>query len=476
VAVAADNATVAIGGNSREVVLLDLRQPDAAPIVLGTHRTYVHCLAFSPDAGMLLSGSEDGGVKLWDVSAHELVKTLRRHTGAVAAASFSPHSGLAATASWDGSLKLWDVASDAVVLQQGHPQSIYALAFAASGHSILTAGGGGMVREWNLNAPSEPIQLVGHQGMIRGLCFLSDGQQLVSAGVDGTVRLWDLAAQHQLESRQVGTADPSPWMQSHPEWIAGGGAERVMAVCSTPDNHIVAGDYGGRVSLFDQATTDQPRPFEEAEGPIWSLALSPDGKTLAAAGYRSNSVLLWDVATGKKRATLRGHSDRLWAVAFSPDGRLIASSGNDGTVRLWNAADGRLVRAIPTSVGWMYALVFSPDGRTVAVAGDDNRVRTYAVATGDEGESLGQHPATIRALLYLPRGEALAAAGDDGTVKLWDCVTRQERVSLEPPQAVDAAGQAASISFWSLAIAPGGHAIAAGDGQGRITVWSAQRP
>src|SRR5437763_14460514 len=83
-----------------------------------------------------------------------------------------------------------------------------------------------------------------------------------------------------------------------------------------------------------------PRAVLEAgTGPVWGLAFSPDGGTLAMA-LDNGTVKLWDVPSGEVRLTLEAHKGAVWAVAFSPDGQTLATASSDSTIRLWDPATG----------------------------------------------------------------------------------------------------------------------------------------
>ena len=70
------------------------------------------------------------------------------------------------------------------------------------------------------------------------------------------------------------------------------------------------------------------------DGIVWSVAFSPDGKTLAS-GSDDNTVKLWAAETRQEMATLKVHHDYVNSVAFSPDGKTLASGSWDNTVKLW---------------------------------------------------------------------------------------------------------------------------------------------
>ncbi|MEH2025364.1 nSTAND1 domain-containing NTPase, partial [Nostoc sp.] len=94
---------------------------------------------------------------------------------------------------------------------------------------------------------------------------------------------------------------------------------------------------------------------------VYSVAFSPDGKTIASASG-DNTVKLWNAATGKEITTLNGHSNYVYSVAFSPDGKTIASASGDNTVKLWNAATGKEITTLNGHSNYVYSVAFSPDG------------------------------------------------------------------------------------------------------------------
>ena len=102
-------------------------------------------------------------------------------------------------------------------------------------------------------------------------------------------------------------------------------------------------------------------------GPVFSVAFSPDGKTLAGAG--NTSMRLWDMATRRPIGhPLTGPTGGVISVAFSPDGKTLAGGGGAQGVRLWDVGTGHQIRNHLTGhTGPVGSVAISPDGKTLAV-------------------------------------------------------------------------------------------------------------
>jgi WD40 repeat protein len=111
--------------------------------------------------------------------------------------------------------------------------------------------------------------------------------------------------------------------------------KHLYSVAFSPDGKTLASGSGGLVRLWDVTEQKEVAALEgHREGVVMSVAFSPDGEVLASGSY-DETVRLWDVEAGKEVALLSEHSYVVSSVVFSPDGKWLASGSWDGTVLLW---------------------------------------------------------------------------------------------------------------------------------------------
>jgi WD40 repeat protein len=160
---------------------------------------------------------------------------------------------------------------------------------------------------------------------------------------------------------------------------------------------------------------------------VRSMAFSPDGTTIAAAGGNANdfNIHLWDVATGQLVGVLNGHIDIVWGLAFSPDGKLLASVSRDHQAIIYDWRNGDFVKILDFP-GEAVSVSFSPDGQVLAVGGVDEpqgqiakaAVWTYSVGSWDPSIKFPEF-INVVTLAYSPNGGTLVGGGTSRNVQVW---------------------------------------------------------
>ena len=203
----------------------------------------------------------------------------------------------------------------------------------------------------------------------------------------------------------------------------------VTAVHVSPDGRllVVAGGVAGLTGvteLRDLASGAVLGSFDGHRDQLFDAELSPDGTTLATAGY-DRSIKLWNVADGRLLRTIDIHNGAIFDLAWHPSGKILASASADETVKLWRASDGLRLDTLKEPQAEVYAVQFTPDGRNVIAAGRDKQIHLWSVVSLDAPASNPAlqarfaHESPIVALGLSADGQHLLTAGEDRSLKSW---------------------------------------------------------
>jgi WD40 repeat protein len=362
------------GGDRDSIVAQPPSLPTAAAVRFGSaqlrHGQPVSDLAFAPDGVGLLSvgwsESSQATVRRWESDDGSETALLRQRFASCAASS--PNGRVVAVGNAVGVVRLFDADGKPLGKIAGDQGRIAALVFTAGGDRLLTAGGSGGLRLWDVKNGTEIRAYLGHDGEVLAAAASADGQKLASAGADSTVRLWD--AENKTARKQ-----------------------------------------------FERPAANK------------SVALTPDGKTLFAAG-EDEKIRRWDADAGKELPALEGHEKTVRRLVVSADGKTLASADAGGTMRIWDLETSKERCVIPKASVDGRVLALSPDGKRAATVGPGHTLRVWDAVKGEERTPGGPRHAPVVGAAVDPKGKTLATVGEDGVVHLWDAATGKEQKSL----------------------------------------------
>lgn len=283
---------------------------------------------------MLVSGGQDGVIRVWDAAKHKLVAKLKGHDQEVYAVAciMVGKTPMAVSVGRDNSVRLWNLKTRKAKVLGYHVQSSYAVAVGTVKGKpyAVTGDANGWIKVWDLNKRKQSGKTIrAHRKAINWLGFTHLGSKAiaVSASEDKTLRMWDLG------KRKA---------------------------------------YG--------------KPYKAHKKGVYSVAFAKvDGKMVAASGGKDNKIRLWNPKTGASiGGPIAGHKDIVYALSFGQyEGKPVLVSGStDGTIRLWDPETRKPYgKAIKAHKSGVYAVaLLTVDGRLdIASAGQDKMVKLWKV-------------------------------------------------------------------------------------------------
>jgi WD40 repeat protein len=409
----------------------------------------VHDLEFSSDGTRLAAAGDENGegvVRVWDRRSGTQLLRLREQEGSPTGVRFSGDGRRLFTVNFKGLLTVWDAETGqkllsllGVRLEQG-----WRLGGDAEGLRLATKSGNDTIKFWEIGGGPVPrtVRASGRRTSIRALAFAADGSRLATAGAHAAT-LWSWTTRKEAYSLR---SDRHPFLD----------------VALSPDGARMAAvlEQGG-LRMWDVGA-DRQLHVGEAENDLLGLAFSSDGHRLATAG-RDGLLTLWDADSGARVTALAGHAAvnavafrpgsmqlasgdadgtvrqrdtngelhalgthpaPVVAVAYSADGRRLISGAADGSVKVWDAEDGRELGTLPHAAAVLHVAAAPANNdlhlpHAFAVVCADSSVKVWdgegMVVTelrGNEGEA--------RRAAFSPDGGWLVVACSTGSLKLWE--------------------------------------------------------
>jgi WD40 repeat protein/Tfp pilus assembly protein PilF len=404
-------------------------------------------VAFTPDGRRVVSGSDDGAVKIWDAVTGRELLSLVDHRDAVNSVAVSPNGKLVASTGRDGIARVWESSKGQLLYRvAGIEDSPNGVAFSPGGGWLALAGLDNTVLLCDAATGKQLGRWRGHDDRVNGIAFSPDGKLLASASADKTVKLWDL---------ELGKlARPLT-----------GHKQEVTAVAFSPDGKLLASADLGAVIEWDPATGSEVRKHKtDAYAPVTGVSFSPDGGRLVWVG-KGGTARISESGADKATTVLYGPGGILFGGMFSPDGTRLVLGSEDGSALVWDLTvedDALSCRGSDEALG-LETLAQSPDGRWLAHAGGKSEVWLRDALTGRAVQTFRGHSSRVQCVAFSPDGLWLVSGGKDKTLKLWEVHDGRERLEFSAPPS--------GTPLCSLVYDPRGRFVAASYKGGAVQVW-----
>jgi WD40 repeat protein len=401
--------TIAVGLWSNDIMILNAITGSQVAVLSG-HTNVVKTLAFSSDGMLLVSGSNDKTLKLWDIQTGIIAKTLCGHTHWVLSISISADCTTIASGSHDKTIRLWDIQTGAChhVIRQ-HKRVTY-VSFLPTDPQYFVSLSNGVIQQWDINGHQ-----IGHTHECSYGAFSLNGPYFISCA-NGVVTVQD------SDSRAVVARCKIPNPNAHPTFTHS---------CLSPNSRLVAAASQNTISIWDitnsdplhiktfighteiissltfsssstliSASHDKSVRFWQISGqptnlvagnskstpstsvPIRSISLQANSGIAITCDFKG-VVRVWDISTGCCKGSyhkLTGNLD--WGDAQMIGGRLIVVLIRDGKIFVGDAERGNLLKIVDLHLGVTGGFKISGDGSKVfCLVG--NLLKAWSIQTAE---------------------------------------------------------------------------------------------
>jgi len=403
---------------------------------------------------LILSGSEDSTVKLWELESGKEIRYFEGHKEGVGSVCFSPNGRNALSRSFDYPIKIWEIESGKEILSIEGPRTILrSVCFSPDGQEVIIGCEDGAIRVFNILTKKQIHVINVKSDGSSAFCFSVDGRfALATIGVE-QIGLWDIRNGQKIRMFKGSTGVIcSVGFSPDDQYAVSGNSDETIKLwdfkkgqliqtfegigyfahfnCFSLDIFYAFSRKGDRIRLLKLPILEEIRSFNVPIGTISCICFSPDSQYALIGGVK-NDLKILDTQSGNEIWSYEvfkdGGVDDVCCVSISPSGQYAMSGNMGGLIKLWNFANGEAIRSFEGHSFWVLAVCMSPDGQFVLSGARDQTIKIWNTQTGNEHRSINlTHKGDVSAISFSPNCKHAVTGSYDGTLKYWDLKNGQE--------------------------------------------------
>ncbi len=356
-----------------------------------------------------------------------LIRTLTGHSGSVWSVTVTPDGEQVISGSQDGTIKIWNLNSGNLICTiSAHDDSVHTIATTADGLYVISGSHDTTIKIWNLKTGQLVRTLRGHFGSVNTVILTPDGSKIISASSDSSLKIWNIKTGEVLHT-----------LIGHTRSV-----QAVTIVFSKNNKWVISGSYDKTIKVWNLETGKEELALNDSHW-VGCITATPDGKRVISA-LEDGTLTVWKVGTWEKEYILKGHSNSVRTVAVTPDGkRIISGSSNDGTLKIWKVETWENEATFTGHTAWVLAVAVTPNAKQIISASGNHifssefTIKVWslekcieAFSLKAERNTITAHSDSVEVVAFTPDGEYVISAAKDDNFKLWKVGTWENEASF----------------------------------------------
>ncbi|KAG1893254.1 WD40-repeat-containing domain protein [Suillus fuscotomentosus] len=313
-----------------------------------------------------------------EAPAHPVEPTLKGHEEVVYEVAFIRGTRLLVTGSADKSLRVWDLDTGKQVGKPllGHDAGVWAVSASLDGRWIVSGGGNGSILVWEVATNKRelkrvPVSFKGHESLVQGIAFATDSETFASASLDETICVW----KRETGKILLGPLQVGSWANS---------------VSYSPNGAKLAAGTQKHIIIWNTETGEELLKIEQR---AWRVAFTSDGLYLRVVSGHWNDIRILNATTGDIIKQFDVHIDNFfYSLAITPNGTKFATISLDNKTRFFDMDTFEPIGKPLEHPDTVSCVVFSEDSQLIATGCYDGHVRTWTVPLSESEKEFQQKP------------------------------------------------------------------------------------